>query len=123
MSTERVIKKVLKWHLYARKQNHKTWQSFFVFRSFLFHYLTGVTVRSVRIRAAVDRTARIGRRFLGATTRQQTGNGEEDAQHQNQARDADTNRKTALRYADAVVGSLRRKKKHKCIVNFYNKLQ
>lgn len=71
-----------------------------------FHFLTGVTVSSVGIRAAVDRTARIGRRFLGATTRQQTDDGEEDAQHQNQARNANTNREAALRYADAVIGSL-----------------
>lgn len=85
----------------------------YVFRvslSFFRSYLTGVTVSGVRIRAAVNWAARIWRCLLGTATRQQTNDGEDDAQHQDQACYADSNRETALRYADAVVRCLEKKK-------------
>lgn len=74
--------------------------------------LTAVTVGSVRIRAAVDGAAGIrGGCLLVASSGHQADDGCYDAQHQDQAGDADADREALLRNADAVVWRLQFERK------------
>lgn len=68
-----------------------------------------MTVRGVRVRAAVDRAARIRRRLLVAAARQQAEDGRDYAQHQNEAGYANTDGEALLRDANAVLRALENK--------------
>lgn len=65
-----------------------------------------MTVRGVRVRAAVDRAARIRRRLLVAAARQQAEDGRDYAQHQNEAGYANTDGEALLRDANTVLRAL-----------------
>lgn len=65
-------------------------------------YLTRMRVAGVCIRAAVEGAAGARVRLRVAPTRQYERNGGDDADHKNDASDANADSKVALRYADLV---------------------